>query len=61
MIEAVKALAGQTENMLMTFLGANLALSIVSAGFLQYLWGMLNTMQIIVLTSLFEIDVHMNA
>lgn len=46
---------------LMTFFGANVVLGIFSAGLIQYLWGMINTLQIIMLTSLFDLNFPLNA
>ena len=46
--------------MLQAFFGANLVFSIISAYMLQYLWGLINAIQIIVLTSLFRITLPHN-
>ena len=55
------ALTKSIENFLLTFLGANIFLSLFSAYLLQHLWGMINTLQIIVLSSLFGLDIPFNA
>lgn len=61
MLEKAKSLMVSAEDFLTAFFGANIALSFVSAGLLQYLWGLVNTMQIIVLTALFKLDMPENA
>lgn len=45
-----------TEGALKAFLGANVLISLFFAGALQYLWGMINALQVIVLTKLFSLD-----
>lgn len=49
------------KNALSAFLGANLVISLVSASLLQYLWGMINALQIVVLTVLFNLEVPINS
>lgn len=49
------------ENFLVAFLSANLVFTVFSAYALQYLWGLINTLQIIVLSSLFGLDIPINA
>ena len=60
----VKSLANTidgAEDMLKAFFGANIFVSLFSSGFLQFLWGMINTLQVLVLTELFYIDIPVNA
>ena len=45
----------------MTFFSANMFVSIFSAGALQYLWGLINALQVLVLTALFQLDLAPNA
>lgn len=49
------------QNIFLSFLGANIVLTILSAGFLQLLWGLINALQIIVLSYLFKLDIPDNA
>ena len=49
------------ESVLEGFFGANIFISLFSSGFLQYLWGMINTLQIIVLSALFDLNEPINA
>lgn len=61
MIEQALMISESTSNALRTFLSTNFFLSIFSAGALQYLWGLINSLQIIVLSVLFNIDIAPNA
>ena len=45
------------KNALLSFFGANLGLSIVAASLLQYLWSMINALQILVLSALFDLNI----
>lgn len=54
-------MAANTENALKAFFGANILVSFFSAGMLQYLWGLINTLQMIVMTSLFQLVIPPNA
>ena len=54
-------LAQQAENALIAFFSANLVLSFFTAGLLQYLWGLINTLQLIMLTALFDVQMPENA
>ena len=56
-----QAIVERAENALMAFFSANIFLTIFSAGLMQLLWGLINTLQIIVLTYLFNLDIPMNA
>lgn len=56
-----QALTDSVENGLMAFLAANFGLSLVFSSLLQYLWGLINTLQIVVLTVLFNLDIPENA
>lgn len=58
---SIKNLAANTENALKAFFGANIIFSFFSAGMLQYLWGLINTLQMIVMTSLFQLEIPPNA
>ena len=49
----MKTLVKNTENAIKAFFSANIFLSFFTANLLQYLWGMINTLQVIVLTDLF--------
>jgi len=61
-VEMVKVLVKSTESFLKTLFGTSLVLSIFLAVVLQYIWGMINTLQIIVLTCLFtRLEIPMNA
>ena len=55
------AITQGTENALKAFFGANLFVSFFSAGLLQYLWGLINTLQMIMLTVFFKVDIPVNA
>ena len=61
MIETATKAAEATANGLKAFFSANAVVSIFYAGILQYLWGLINALQVIVLTDLFNIDVAPNA
>ena len=39
----------------------NLVISIAQAMFIQYLWGMINSIQLIVFTTLFDVKIPLNA
>ena len=45
----------------MTFLSSNIFLAIFSAQMLKYLWGMINVLQTIVLSALFNVQIPLNA
>lgn len=61
-MKTIKKIAEGSENTLKAFFSANIVLSFFMAGMLQYLWGMINTLQVIVLTGLFGLtDVPPNA
>ena len=49
------------EDALQVFFGANLIVMLLSSGFLQFLWGLINTLQVLVLTALFEAEIPINA
>lgn len=49
------------ESGLLSFLGANFIVSILLSGLLQLLWGLINTLQLVVLTVLFNIQIPINA
>ena len=52
----------KAENALKAFFSANIAMSLLIAGMLQYLWGLINTLQMVVLTSLFtRLEIPLNA
>ena len=61
MVAATKALAAGANNSLMAFFSANAIFGIFSAYLLQYLWGMINALQMIVLTALFNVTIPFNA
>ena len=46
---------------LIFWFSANFVMSIFSSGFLQFLWSMINTLQIVMLTSLFNLEFPDNA
>ena len=52
----MEILTGSLESVLESFFGANIFVSVFSSAFLQYLWGMINTLQIIVLSALFDLN-----
>ena len=60
-MDSVTALTEGIESALKSFLTANLFVSVFTAGMLQYLWSLINTLQIIVLTVLFVLDIPINA
>lgn len=45
----------------MTFFTGNFALSFVFGGLLQFIWGMINALQVIMLSTLFNVDIPLNA
>lgn len=57
----VEAVASSAQNTLMAYFGANIIFSILGSGLLQFLWGLINTLQIIMLTSLFDLHFPDNA
>ena len=60
-MDTVSVLTEGLESALKGFLTANLFVSIFTAGMLQYLWSLINTLQIVVLTVLFQLDIPINA
>ena len=52
---AIKAAETASGGFLKVFLGTNLFVSIFLIGVLQYLWGLINTLQMIVLTVLLNV------
>ena len=50
-----------TSSSLIAWFSANFFLSFFSSGFLQFLWSMINTLQIVMLTSLFNLEFPDNA
>ena len=46
---------------LIAWFSANFLLSLFTSGFLQFLWSMINTLQIVMLTSLFNLEFPDNA
>ena len=61
LIEALKLAKKNAVDVIKAYFGANLLFSLFSAGALQYLWGLINSLQMIVLTALFAIKVPFNA
>jgi len=61
MLSTAAAIGKSAGNALMAFFSANIFISIFFAQALQFLWSMINAMQIIVLTILFKIEVPPNA
>ena len=53
LIETIQAITEGTEDFLTGFFGANIFASLFTGGLLQFIWGMVNTLQIVVLTALF--------
>lgn len=60
-VELTGQVTETTVDFLKSFFAANFGLSIIFAGMLKFLWGMINTLQIIVLTVLFRLDTPYNA
>ena len=61
-VKLVKKIVDATQSTLKTIFGSSFLLSIFLAILLQYIWGMINTLQIIVLTCLFtRLEIPMNA
>ena len=58
--EAIKATEEATEGFLKVFLGTNFFLSFFLIGILQFLWGLINTLQMIMLTVLLAIEMPSN-
>lgn len=56
-MQVAEAAAG---GFLKVFLGTNFFLSVFLIGVLQFLWGLINTLQMIVLTVLFSVDMPSN-
>ena len=56
LLELVEMITKKTDNALKVFFSANIFLSFFMASLLQYLWGMINSLQIIVLTDLFGLQ-----
>ena len=61
MMETAYSVSERSANALSAFHSANLFVSLVSAGALQYLWGLINVLQVIVMTDLFKVNVTPNA
>ena len=61
MIEAVESVAASSSGALAVFLGSNLILGAFMSFILTYLWGMINALQIVTLTTLFNLDIPDNA
>ena len=62
LMETIKYVAQNTEDALKVFLSTNIVLSVFTTVSLQLLWGMINTLQIIVLTNLFNFkNIPLNA
>ena len=59
-VVATKMMTETAGSLMVAFLSTNIFISIFSAGALQYLWGLINAIQIIVLTSLFRITLPHN-
>lgn len=59
--DTVVGLTKNTEAALQAFFSANIFVSIFSASMLQYLWSLINTLQIVVLTVLFKLPIPLNA
>lgn len=53
--EAIDTLTAATDDFFKTFFASNIFISIFSAGALQYLWGLVNVVQIVIMTSLFRL------
>ena len=60
-MEKVQAMADAAKATVLTFGSSSIILSIFFAGLLQYLWGFINTLQIIMITALFTIMLPSNA
>ena len=56
----IKAVEDSASNFVQGFLGSNLILSLFLITVLQFLWGLINTLQIIVLTVLFSVTMPVN-
>ena len=61
LIETIQAITEGTEDFLTGFFGANIFASLFTGGLLQFIWGMVNTLQIVVLTALFQVKIPLNA
>ena len=61
-VKLVKKIVETADSTLKTIFGSSIILSIFLAILLQYIWGMINTLQIIVLTCLFtRLEIPLNA
>lgn len=60
-IEYLKGAADVAENALLVFFSSNMLVSIFLAGILQFLWSVINTLQIMMLVQLFLIQIPENA
>ena len=60
-METAYNVSERSANALSAFLSANFFVGLFSAGALQYLWGLINVLQVIVMTDLFKVDVAPNA
>ena len=54
-------IAEATEDILTAFLGGNIFIRFFTSNLLQHLWGLVNTLQIIVLMNLFSLEIPENA
>ena len=61
MIALLEGMVETTEKGLIGFFASNIIISIFAASFLQFLWGLINTLQIIMLTTLFDLQIPINA
>ena len=61
MTATIESVTSTAENALMVYFSSNAFISLFAAQFLQYLWGMINALQVIVFTALFNINVPENA
>ena len=61
MTATIESVTSTAENALMVYFSGNAFISLFAAQFLQYLWGMINALQVIVFTALFNINVPENA
>ena len=55
MIETLESILDSTETGLMAFFASNAILGLVATSLLSFLWNLINTLQILVLTSLFDL------
>lgn len=61
MLEVAELAVNVIENAILGFFGANIFFSFFSAQLLQYLWALINALQILVMTILFDLSVPINA